>query len=195
MTDQQFKEMAALKTAAKQHEDKAAALQAALDKAYKLNSALEQDVATAQAEARNAVSAAEAGAQESLEQEVKRLKNDASRVQEGLGAQVADLQTALQRGEAQAARRESNLQKEIADLNDRLRLAEEREQQLTESMSQTTKPLIRQIDMLRESLANQNINHELAETTLSARFEEAQRALQDAEEQERTATERLSEMR
>lgn len=39
--------------------------------------------------------------------------------------------------------------------------AEQREQQLTENISQTARPLVRQIDMLRATLADQTSAHEV----------------------------------
>ena len=195
VSEQQSKQLSSLKAKVKDLTDKNGGLQAALDTAHKNNEGLQQDAAEAKAKASNAVQSAEVGAQESLKLELQRMEAETARVQEGLSSQVADLQAVLRRSEAQGARREDNLRKEIADLNDRLRLAEEREQQMTESLSQTTKPLVRQIDMLRQALQSQTSNHELAESTLSNRLQDAQAALVEAEGAEQIATERFSEMR
>ena len=195
VSEQQSKELSSLKSKVKDLADKNGGLQSALDTAHKNNEGLQQDAAEAKAKASNAVQSAEVGAQESLKLELQRMEAETARVQEGLSSQVADLQAGLRRAEGQGARREDNLRKEIADLNDRLRLAEEREQQMTESLSQTTKPLVRQIDMLRQALQSQTSNHELAESTLSNRLQDAQSALVEAEGAEQVATERFAEMR
>ena len=195
VSDQQSKELANASASVTELRENNLVLQTALDKSYKQNSALEQEIAQAKSTAKNAVVIAEAGAQDSLSTEIKKIKAENEKIQEALGIQVADLQNSLRRAEAQGARREDNLQKEISDYNDRLRMAEEREQQLSESMSQTTKPLVRQIDMLRESLNSQNNNHELAEANMTGRMEQAMQDLQDAEDKERVATEKWSEMR
>jgi len=195
VSEQQSKELSSLKSKVKDLADKNGGLQSALDTAHKNNEGLQQDAAEAKAKASNAVQSAEVGAQESLKLELQRMEAETARVQEGLSSQVADLQAGLRRAEGQGARREDNLRKDIADLNDRLRLAEEREQQMTESLSQTTKPLVRQIDMLRQALQSQTSNHELAESTLSNRLQDAQSALVEAEGAEQVATERFAEMR
>lgn len=195
MSDQQSKELKELKEKLKAAGTKNDGLQAALDKSYKLNASLEKKLAEESKTAQAAVVQADASAQDKLQQEIEKARTEFSQREDEFTAQIADLRAAVSRNENQAARREANLQLEVQDLNERLRDAERREQQLTESVSQTARPLVRQIDMLRESLADQTASHEIAEKTLSTRLEEALGAKAQAEEREREAQDNLSTFR
>lgn len=69
--------------------------------------------------------------------------------------QLSDMREAMARAEAQAARREENLRQEIADVEERLRQAETRGQELTESVTHATRPLLRQIETLQQTATSQ----------------------------------------
>eukprot|EP00038_Savillea_parva_P009921 m.186682 g.186682 ORF g.186682 m.186682 type:complete len:1085 (+) comp16856_c0_seq1:76-3330(+) len=193
--DQQSKELTKTKKEVKQLTDKNESLQAALDTAFKAKALLEKQLAEETVKATSAMSAAESAAAASKATELKRKEEEFERVKTDLHAEIADLRATLTRQQGQADRRETNLQQEIADLNERLRNSEQREQQMTESMAQSTKPLVRQIDMLRAQLAEQTASADVAEQSLITRIDEQAVALQGAEERERLATDKLNEER
>jgi len=170
-------------------------LQAALDKAYASKAELERQLSEETVKATSAMSLADSAARATLETQLKSKEQEFERIQSDLHAEIADLRATLTRQQSQADRREQQLQQEIQDLNERLRHSEQREQQMAESMAQTTKPLVRQIDMLRATLAEQTASSEVAEAALVNRMEEQSVALQGAEERERDATDKLADAR
>uniref|UniRef100_A0A8C0FB45 TATA element modulatory factor 1 n=1 Tax=Bubo bubo TaxID=30461 RepID=A0A8C0FB45_BUBBB len=114
-----------------------------------------------------------------LEEELQHLK------------QVADLRLALQRAEQQAARKEDYLRQEIGELQQRLQEAESRNQELSQSVTSATRPLLRQIENLQATLGAQTSAWEKLEKNLSDRLGESQTLLAAAAERERAATEEL----
>uniref|UniRef100_A0A8C0G5T4 TATA element modulatory factor 1 n=1 Tax=Chelonoidis abingdonii TaxID=106734 RepID=A0A8C0G5T4_CHEAB len=114
-----------------------------------------------------------------LEEELQHLK------------QVADLRLALQRAEQQAARKEDYLRQEISELQQRLQEAENRNQELSQSVTSATRPLLRQIENLQATLGAQTSSWEKLEKNLSDRLGESQALLAAAAERERAATEEL----
>uniref|UniRef100_A0A8C5YZU8 TATA element modulatory factor 1 n=1 Tax=Marmota marmota marmota TaxID=9994 RepID=A0A8C5YZU8_MARMA len=114
-----------------------------------------------------------------LEEELQHLK------------QVGDLRLALQRAEQAAARKEDCLRHEISELQQRLQEAENRNQELSQSVSSTTRPLLRQIENLQATLGSQTSSWEKLEKSLSERLAESQTLLAAAVERERAATEEL----
>uniref|UniRef100_A0A673AZ25 TATA element modulatory factor 1 n=1 Tax=Sphaeramia orbicularis TaxID=375764 RepID=A0A673AZ25_9TELE len=105
--------------------------------------------------------------------------------------QVADLRLALQRAEQQQARKEDYLREEISELQQRLQEAETRNQELSQSVTSATRPLLRQIENLQASLGGQTASWEKLEKNISDRLVDAQAQLAVAVEKERSATEEL----
>uniref|UniRef100_A0A8D3E945 TATA element modulatory factor 1 n=1 Tax=Scophthalmus maximus TaxID=52904 RepID=A0A8D3E945_SCOMX len=105
--------------------------------------------------------------------------------------QVADLRMALQRAEQQQARKEDYLREEISELQQRLQEAETRNQELSQSVTSATRPLLRQIENLQASLCGQTTSWEKLEKSISDRLADAQTQLAVAVEKERSATEEL----
>uniref|UniRef100_A0A6I8PR06 TATA element modulatory factor 1 n=1 Tax=Ornithorhynchus anatinus TaxID=9258 RepID=A0A6I8PR06_ORNAN len=114
-----------------------------------------------------------------LEEELQHLK------------QVGDLRLALQRTEQAAARKEDYLRHEISELQQRLQEAENRNQELGQSVTSATRPLLRQIENLQATLGTQTASWEKLEKNLSDRLGESQTLLAAAVERERAAVEEL----
>uniref|UniRef100_A0A8C8WFE7 TATA element modulatory factor 1 n=1 Tax=Panthera leo TaxID=9689 RepID=A0A8C8WFE7_PANLE len=121
-----------------------------------------------------------------LNKKVKELEEELQHLK-----QVGDLRLALQRAEQAAARREDYLRHEISELQQRLQEAENRNQELSQSVSSTTRPLLRQIENLQATLGSQTSSWEKLEKNLSDRLGESQTLLAAAVERERAATEEL----
>uniref|UniRef100_A0A667HBL1 TATA element modulatory factor 1 n=1 Tax=Lynx canadensis TaxID=61383 RepID=A0A667HBL1_LYNCA len=121
-----------------------------------------------------------------LNKKVKELEEELQHLK-----QVGDLRLALQRAEQAAARREDYLRHEIGELQQRLQEAENRNQELSQSVSSTTRPLLRQIENLQATLGSQTSSWEKLEKNLSDRLGESQTLLAAAVERERAATEEL----
>nr|KAF6335913.1 TATA element modulatory factor 1 [Pipistrellus kuhlii] len=124
---------------------------------------------------------------------IAKLKKKGKELEEELHhlKQVGDLRLALQRAEQAAARKEDYLRHEISELQQRLQEAENRNQELSQSVSSTTRPLLRQIENLQATLGSQTSSWEKLEKNLSDRLGESQTLLAAAVERERAATEEL----
>uniref|UniRef100_A0A673TSL5 TATA element modulatory factor 1 n=1 Tax=Suricata suricatta TaxID=37032 RepID=A0A673TSL5_SURSU len=121
-----------------------------------------------------------------LNKKVKELEEELQHLK-----QVGDLRLALQRAEQAAARKEDYLRHEISELQQRIQEAENRNQELSQSVSSTTRPLLRQIENLQATLGSQTSSWEKLEKNLSDRLGESQTLLAAAVERERAATEEL----
>uniref|UniRef100_A0A8C9A673 TATA element modulatory factor 1 n=1 Tax=Prolemur simus TaxID=1328070 RepID=A0A8C9A673_PROSS len=121
-----------------------------------------------------------------LNKKVKELEEELQHLK-----QVGDLRLALQRAEQAAARKEDYLRHEISELQQRLQEAENRNQELSQNVSSTTRPLLRQIENLQATLGSQTSSWEKLEKNLSDRLGESQTLLAAAVERERAATEEL----
>uniref|UniRef100_A0A5F9CQ32 TATA element modulatory factor 1 n=1 Tax=Oryctolagus cuniculus TaxID=9986 RepID=A0A5F9CQ32_RABIT len=121
-----------------------------------------------------------------LNKKVKELEEELQHLK-----QVGDLRLALQRAEQAAARKEDYLRHEISELQQRLQEAENRNQELSQSVSSTTRPLLRQIENLQATLGSQTSSWEKLEKNLSDRLGESQTLLAAAVERERAAAEEL----
>ncbi|XP_020026900.1 TATA element modulatory factor [Castor canadensis] len=166
-------------------------IQSALDNAYKELTDLHKANAAKDSEAQEAALSREMKAKEELSTALEKAQEEARQQQETLAIQVGDLRLALQRAEQTAARKEDYLRHEISELQQRLQEAENRNQELSQSVSSTTRPLLRQIENLQATLGSQTSSWEKLEKNLSDRLAESQTLLAAAVERERAASEEL----
>ncbi|XP_074606066.1 TATA element modulatory factor-like isoform X3 [Acropora palmata] len=174
--------------------EKLRSMQAALDNAYKQLTDLHKENASKDSAAQEAALSAEMTAKEGLRIAMERKEKQFEKEIETLEFQISDLQTSLHRNEQQANRREDNLRQEISDVQQRLQEAEARNQELTESVTHATRPLLRQIENLQSSYGNQTQTWERVERNLTERLNEARVQLAEAHEKERVATEHALEL-
>ncbi|NXG26393.1 TMF1 factor, partial [Grallaria varia] len=191
VVERQEKDLAKLQAEVEDLEEKNRSVQAALDSAYKELADLHKANATKDSEAQEAALSREMKAKEELGLALEKAQEEARQQQEALAIQVADLRLALQRAEQQAARKEDYLRQEIGELQQRLQEAESRNQELSQSVTSATRPLLRQIENLQATLGAQTSAWEKVEKNLSDRLGESQTLLAAAAERERAATEEL----
>ncbi|NXE93482.1 TMF1 factor, partial [Menura novaehollandiae] len=191
VVERQEKDLAKLQTEVEDLEERNRSVQAALDSAYKELADLHKANATKDSEAQEAALSREMKAKEELGLALEKAQDEARQQQEALAIQVADLRLALQRAEQQAARKEDYLRQEISELQQRLQEAESRNQELSQSVTSATRPLLRQIENLQATLGAQTSAWEKLEKNLSDRLGESQTLLAAAAERERAATEEL----
>ncbi|XP_062978103.1 TATA element modulatory factor [Elgaria multicarinata webbii] len=172
-------------------EERNRSVQAALDSAYKELADLHKANATKDCEAQEAALSHEMKVKEELGFALEKAQEEARQQQEALAIQVTDLRLALQRAEQQQARKEDYLRQEISELQQRLQEAETRNQELSQSVTSATRPLLRQIENLQANLGAQTLSWEKLEKNLSDRLGDAQTALAAQTERERAATEEL----
>ncbi|NWW88568.1 TMF1 factor, partial [Rhynochetos jubatus] len=192
VVERQEKDLAKLQGEVEDLEERNRSVQAALDSAYKELADLHKANATKDSEAQEAALSREMKAKEELGLALEKAQDEARQQQEALAIQVvADLRLALQRAEQQAARKEDYLRQEIGELQQRLQEAEGRNQELSQSVTSATRPLLRQIENLQATLGAQTSAWEKLEKNLSDRLGESQTLLAAAAERERAATEEL----
>ncbi|XP_007944249.1 TATA element modulatory factor [Orycteropus afer afer] len=187
----QEKDIGRLQVDMEELEEKNRSIQAALDSAYIELTDLHKANAAKDSEAQEVALSREMKAKEELSAALEKAQEEARQQQETLAIQVGDLRLALQRAEQAAARKEDYLRHDISELQQRLQEAENRNQELSQSVSSTTRPLLRQIENLQATLGSQTSSWEKLEKNLSDRLAESQTLLAAAVERERAATEEL----
>ncbi|MBN3322083.1 TMF1 factor, partial [Atractosteus spatula] len=191
MVEKQERELSRLQTDIEEFQERSRSLQAALDSSYKELAELHRANATRDSEAQEAALSREIQAKEQLSLALEKAQEESRTQQEALALQVADLRLALQRAEQQQARKEDYLREEISELQQRLQAAETRNQELSQSVTSATRPLLRQIENLQATLGAQTSSWEKLEKNISDRLADAQAQLAVAVEKERSAAEEL----
>ncbi|XP_075406022.1 TATA element modulatory factor [Tenrec ecaudatus] len=191
VVERQEKDLGRLQVDKDELEEKNRSIQAALDSAYKELTELHKANAAKDSEAQEVALSHEMKAKEELSAALEKAQEEARQQHETLAIQVGDLRLALQRAEQTAARKEDYLRHEISELQQRLQEAENRNQELSQNVSSTTRPLLRQIENLQATLGSQTSSWEKLEKNLSDRLGESQTLLAAAVERERAATEEL----
>ncbi|KAM8914739.1 TATA element modulatory factor [Spinachia spinachia] len=191
VVERQEKEQSRLQMDSEEMQENNRSLQAALDSSYKELAELHKAHVSRTNQAEEAALGRETQAKENLSLALEKAQEEARIQQEALAHQVADLRVALQRAEQQQARKEDYLRAEISELQQRLQEAETRNQELSQSVTSATRPLLRQIENLQASLGGQTASWEKLEKNISDRLANAQAQLAVAVEKERSATEDL----
>ncbi|XP_016098069.1 TATA element modulatory factor-like isoform X1 [Sinocyclocheilus grahami] len=195
VVERQEKELSKLQTSSEELQEKNRSLLAALDSSYKELAELHKANATKDSEAQELALSREVQAKEELSLALENAQEESRVHQEALASQVADLRLALQRAEQQHAKKEDYLREEISELQQRLQEAETRNQELSQSVTSATRPLLRQIENLQATLGAQTASWEKLEKNISDRLADAQAQLAVSVEKERSATEELLAIR
>uniref|UniRef100_A0A8C9VGS6 TATA element modulatory factor 1 n=1 Tax=Scleropages formosus TaxID=113540 RepID=A0A8C9VGS6_SCLFO len=191
VVEKQERELSQLQSDMEEIQEKNRSLQVALDNAYKEMAELHKANATKDSEAQEAALSREIQAKEQLSLALEKVQEESRLQQEALASQVTDLRLALQRAEQQQARKEDYLREEISELQQRLQGAETRNQELSQSVTSATRPLLRQIENLQATLAGQTASWEKLEKNISDRLGEDRCMLAVAVEKERSTAEEL----
>ncbi|KAI7794980.1 putative TATA element modulatory factor [Triplophysa rosa] len=195
VVERQEKELSRLQTSNEELQEKNRSLEAALDSSYKELAELHKANATKDSEAQELALSREVQAKDELSLALEKAQEESRLQQEALANQVADLRLALQRAEQQQAKKEDYLREEISELQQRLQEAETRNQELSQSVTSATRPLLRQIENLQATLGAQTTSWEKLEKNISDRLADAQAQLAVSVEKERSATEELLAIR
>ncbi|XP_055954478.1 TATA element modulatory factor isoform X4 [Patella vulgata] len=172
-------------------QDKIRSLQTALDNSYKEIAELHKANAAQDSKASEIALSLEMQVREEAKQTMNKEFLKARQEKEGLIMQIEDLRISMSRLEKEHSRKEDMLRQEIADLQFQMQADEERNQELSQNVSSTTRPLLRQIENLQASYKSQAASFEKVEKNLTDRLTDTQNQLAIAVEKERTATEKL----
>ncbi|KAK6171346.1 hypothetical protein SNE40_019555 [Patella caerulea] len=175
-------------------QDKIRSLQTALDNSYKEIAELHKANAAQDSKASEVALSLEMQVREEAKQTMNKEFLKARQEKEALIMQIEDLRISMSRLEKEHSRKEDMLRQEISDLQFQIQADEERNQELSQNVSSTTRPLLRQIENLQASYKSQAASFEKVEKNLTDRLTDTQNQLAIAVEKERTATERLMDI-
>ncbi|KAJ3036630.1 hypothetical protein HDV00_002526 [Rhizophlyctis rosea] len=192
LNEQQAKQLIKLEGELAVGKEKQAELQASLDRAW-------NDLTEArklQAEANNAAAAErlekEVKANEELHRQLETLKSENDSISAGLRKEIMDLRSALTRVEDEAGWREDNLRRELATAQQRLRSAESRNDDLQSVAQESTRPYLRQIELLQSQHSAAIKNWEGVERELTVRLHEVEMERQGVLGREKGLVERVN---
>ncbi|GIY11087.1 TATA element modulatory factor [Caerostris darwini] len=187
------KEVSLLKSDLEDSKEKEHSLKRSLDSTYKEYTELQKLHSAKEKEVEELKSDLALQAKEDLQQRLENANKEASREKEMLLSEMQQLRYTISRSQDEANLREKMFKDEIASLQKRLQEADERNEELTKSMSSATRPLIRQIENLQATYTAQTISWEKIEKSLTDRLSDAQNQVAHISEKERAATEKYLE--
>ncbi|CAF3751892.1 unnamed protein product [Rotaria sordida] len=187
------KECISLKSLYEDAEEQIRSTKVALENSYKEIAELNKTKAATESKVVEATLSAEILLKEEIRLAVEKERIISRQEQEKLQMTIDELRHSIQRSEIQLNRREQVLRQEINDLRQRLQEAESRNEDLTQNISNATRPLLRQIENLQTTYVTQINSLEKTERQLTDRLAEMQAQYAMSVEHERVANETLLE--
>ena len=166
-----------------------AAMSRSLEAAYKEVAELKRGMLEKEGEAQELALSKEMAAKQALQDQLREVQEQSLKEREALFRQIDDLRASQSSEGRSNARREEQLLRERDDLLARLEASEKRNEDLSDSVSAATRPLLRQIASLQASLNEAQASGERVERSLNERLQQASIQLAAAVERERTASE------
>ncbi|CAL1378167.1 unnamed protein product [Linum trigynum] len=143
--------------------------------------------------AKEAESLAEARANNEARIELEGRLREAEERESMLVQALEELRQTLSRKEQQAVFIEDMHRREIDDMQKRYQASERRCEELVSQVPESTRPLLRQIEAMQETMSRRAEAWNAVERSLSSRLQEAESKAAEAEERERSVNERLSQ--
>ncbi|WCJ41112.1 golgin candidate 5 [Euphorbia peplus] len=145
------------------------------------------------AAAKEAEALAEARANNEARTELESRLREAEERESMLVQTLEELRQTLSRTEQQAVFREDMLRRDVEDLQKRYQASERRCEELVTQVPESTRPLLRQIEAMQETLSRRAEAMSAVERSLNSRLQEAEDKSAAAEDRERSVNERLSQ--
>ncbi|XP_078494943.1 TATA element modulatory factor [Ciona intestinalis] len=174
-------------------EEKRRAAQATLDAAYRDLGDMNKKEASMKSNHEHDLQVREDSVRMVMQQEMEKMQQEHEHHRQMLLLQMTELRGTVERTEMICSRREDQLKKEIQDLQQQLQDSELRNHELGESISASTRPLLRQMENLQATQAAQEKTWETLEKSLTSRLNEQQNQLLAAQDKERFAQMALME--
>ncbi|KAJ8907924.1 hypothetical protein NDN08_008027 [Rhodosorus marinus] len=114
--------------------------------------------------------------------------------EESLNRAIHDLRSHLAQANDTAGWREDNLRRELDDARKRCRMLEKQNEDLSASVSDATRPLVRQIEALQEVQTEKNLARESVERSQMERMRESEMLAVQAREKYEMAEERITSL-
>lgn len=141
--------------------------------------------------AKEAEALAEARANNEARTELESHLREAMEREAVLVRELDELRQTLTRSEQQASFREDMLRRDIEDLQKRYQASERRCEELITQVPESTRPLLRQIEAMQETIGRRAEAWAAVERSLTTRLQEAEAKSAGAEERERSVNERM----
>ncbi|XP_047307270.1 golgin candidate 5 [Impatiens glandulifera] len=141
--------------------------------------------------AKEAEALAEARANNEARTELESHLREAMEREAVLVRELDELRQTLTRSEQQASFREDMLRRDIEDLQKRYQASERRCEELITQVPESTRPLLRQIEAMQETIGRRAEAWTAVERSLTTRLQEAEAKSAGAEERERSVNERM----
>eukprot|EP00189_Rhodosorus_marinus_P010428 CAMPEP_0184740112 /NCGR_PEP_ID=MMETSP0315-20130426/3097_1 /TAXON_ID=101924 /ORGANISM="Rhodosorus marinus, Strain UTEX LB 2760" /LENGTH=764 /DNA_ID=CAMNT_0027209547 /DNA_START=188 /DNA_END=2482 /DNA_ORIENTATION=+ len=132
--------------------------------------------------------------QEEAQVAFQRMHADFAAREESLNRAIHDLRSHLAQANDTAGWREDNLRRELDDARKRCRILEKQNEDLSTSVSDATRPLVRQIEALQEVQAEKNLARESVERSQMERIRESEKLAAQAREKYEMAEERITSL-
>ncbi|KAF9916795.1 hypothetical protein BX616_002791 [Lobosporangium transversale] len=132
---------------------------------------------------------------EELNNEMEALKAQHAAIEANLRQDIQELRVSLSNREESAGEREDQLLMEIRNLQARLEQTDNDSYELQEALDEARRPLLRQIEALQNQQSVANRNWDKIEKNLTRRIAEAEEDALKAQERERSARDKLDEMK
>ena len=170
----------------------AISFKSALDNSYKEMSELQKRRMLEAGEAQKLALSEEE--MERMREEIANEKERSKQVQLQLRAQVDELRESLHMIEGDEVKKEMLLKQEITELQKRLQESENKNQELSQNVSVSTKPLLRQLETLQNTYRNHCSAHEKTEKILNEKLAEQDEQLNYCLEREKMTSEKYKEV-
>ncbi|CAN0878199.1 Golgin candidate 5 [Linum grandiflorum] len=168
-------------------------LQETIEKHQAELAAQEEYYTNALTAAREAEALAEARVNSEARVELENLLREAGERETMLVQALEELRQTLSRKDQQAVYMEDMHRREIEDLQKRYQASERRCEELVSQVPDSTRPLLRQIEAMQETMSRRAEAWNAVERSLSSRLQEAEGKAAAAEEKERSMNDRLSQ--
>uniref|UniRef100_A0A914VM23 TATA element modulatory factor 1 TATA binding domain-containing protein n=1 Tax=Plectus sambesii TaxID=2011161 RepID=A0A914VM23_9BILA len=165
--------------------EKQRSMKVSVDGCYQQISELHRELAAKNAEIQTLSSKAEASKERELAEQIELMETGRESERRSLIRQLDDMRVNSAQSSEEASRVEESLRWEVSQLQKKLQEAELRNQELSDSISSATQPLLRQIESLQNSHSVQQANWERLEKALYERVADAERKLLRVEDTER----------
>ena len=183
-----------LKTDLEDNVEKVLGLRSSLEGAYREMAEMKRKLEEAAGEAAAAALSKEVSLKEAAMSELEEERRRWEVARQRLELQNASLQDSLRLSEVSVAEREEACRRELDTMRHKLAQSDRRQEEMTDCVSEATRPLLRQIETLQASMREVRGVGEKVEQSLGERLQLATQSLAHAQERERGLQERLQEL-
>ncbi|KAF9951586.1 TATA element modulatory factor 1, partial [Mortierella alpina] len=194
-TQRQSKQQVQMESELAQLREEKSSLKMGLDRAWQELADARKASAELSSQTQAAALEQEMRMNEELQAELDTFKAQHAAVESTLRQEIQELRVSLSNREEDAGRKEDELWMEIRSLQQRLEQNDNDSYELQEALDEARRPLLRQIEVLQNQHSTANRHWDKIEKSLTRRVTEAEEDVAKAQDRERTARDKLDEMK